>query len=150
MITSSEDMTILIIAGAAVSAAMALGSVQGVTKRIGALRKSADRIGMQNYNVPVNVTGNDEITTLEKDLEAMRQKIESYDGRLTAIVKERTKELEKTHDELKRRNKELEFANSLLHEADKMKDEFINVAAHELRTPIQPILTYGELAQEGW
>ena len=27
-----------------------------------------------------------------------------------------------------------------LREADKMKDEFINIAAHELRTPIQPIL----------
>ncbi len=28
-----------------------------------------------------------------------------------------------------------------LRETDKMKDEFINIAAHELRTPIQPILT---------
>ena len=27
-----------------------------------------------------------------------------------------------------------------LREADKMKDDFINIAAHELRTPIQPIL----------
>jgi signal transduction histidine kinase len=32
-----------------------------------------------------------------------------------------------------------------LKEADKMKDEFINVAAHELRTPIQPILGLSEL-----
>jgi signal transduction histidine kinase len=32
-----------------------------------------------------------------------------------------------------------------LKEADKMKDEFINVAAHELRTPIQPILGMTEL-----
>jgi signal transduction histidine kinase len=31
-----------------------------------------------------------------------------------------------------------------LKESDKMKDEFINVAAHELRTPIQPILGLSE------
>jgi signal transduction histidine kinase len=32
-----------------------------------------------------------------------------------------------------------------LKEIDKMKDEFINVAAHELRTPIQPIIGLSEL-----
>jgi signal transduction histidine kinase len=32
-----------------------------------------------------------------------------------------------------------------LKEMDKMKDEFINVAAHELRTPIQPIIGLSEL-----
>src|SRR5207344_1196081 len=32
-------------------------------------------------------------------------------------------------------------ANKRLELHDKMKQEFINVAAHELRTPIQPILT---------
>jgi signal transduction histidine kinase len=32
-----------------------------------------------------------------------------------------------------------------LREIDKMKDEFINVAAHELRTPIQPIIGLSEL-----
>ena len=32
-----------------------------------------------------------------------------------------------------------------LRESDRMKDEFVNVAAHELRTPIQPILGLSEI-----
>jgi signal transduction histidine kinase len=32
-----------------------------------------------------------------------------------------------------------------LKESDRMKDEFVNVAAHELRTPIQPILGLSEI-----
>jgi two-component system, OmpR family, sensor histidine kinase VicK len=34
-----------------------------------------------------------------------------------------------------------------LKEADQMKSEFINVAAHELRTPIQPIISLSEVLQ---
>jgi len=40
--------------------------------------------------------------------------------------------------------KELENANEQLKYRDKLKDEFINVAAHELRTPRQPILGLAE------
>jgi len=42
--------------------------------------------------------------------------------------------------ELMRRDKELETANEQLRIRDKMQQDFINIAAHELRTPIQPIL----------
>jgi two-component system sensor histidine kinase VicK len=41
---------------------------------------------------------------------------------------------------LKDSNKQLEQANDQLKTQDKTQKEFINVAAHELRTPIQPIL----------
>ncbi|MFZ0894318.1 MAG: histidine kinase dimerization/phospho-acceptor domain-containing protein [Candidatus Nitrosopolaris sp.] len=37
--------------------------------------------------------------------------------------------------------KQVKEANERLKLHDKMQQEFINVAAHELRTPIQPILT---------
>ncbi len=41
---------------------------------------------------------------------------------------------------VKQRTTELETANERLKEHDKLQKEFINIAAHELRTPIQPML----------
>jgi signal transduction histidine kinase len=35
--------------------------------------------------------------------------------------------------------------NEVLKQKDRLKDEFINIAAHELRTPIQPILGLSEV-----
>jgi signal transduction histidine kinase len=50
-------------------------------------------------------------------------------------------------NEVKRRTRELESANEQLKLHDKMQKEFINVAAHELRTPIQPILGLSQIIQ---
>jgi len=47
--------------------------------------------------------------------------------------------------EVKRRTKELDEANEQLKVYGKMQREFINVAAHELKTPIQPILGITEV-----
>ena len=44
--------------------------------------------------------------------------------------------------------KELEKANEELRYKDELKDEFINIAAHELKTPIQPILGLCELLRD--
>jgi signal transduction histidine kinase len=53
-------------------------------------------------------------------------------------VKKRTKELQES-------NREIALANEALKVHDKMQKEFINVAAHELRTPIMPIIGLSEL-----
>jgi signal transduction histidine kinase len=42
--------------------------------------------------------------------------------------------------EVKKRTMELDTSNKQLKVHDKMQREFINIAAHELRTPVQPIL----------
>jgi signal transduction histidine kinase len=44
------------------------------------------------------------------------------------------------YDQLKESKKQLELAYEQLKRHDKMQEEFINIAAYELRTPIQPIL----------
>jgi signal transduction histidine kinase len=64
----------------------------------------------------------------------------SWNRRLQAAVGIRTQELRKANDSLIESNKLLASANEQLKVHDKMQNEFINVAAHELRTPIMPIL----------
>jgi signal transduction histidine kinase len=64
--------------------------------------------------------------------------LSSQFGKMRARIKART-------EELMRRDKELETANEELKSLDRLKDEFINIAAHELRTPIQPILSVTEV-----
>jgi two-component system, OmpR family, sensor histidine kinase VicK len=51
-------------------------------------------------------------------------------------------------DNLAYSNKQLAEANEQLKNRDKMQQEFINIAAHELRTPIMPIIGYAEILEE--
>src|SRR5918999_472130 len=51
------------------------------------------------------------------------------------------------NNEVKRTTKDLESANEQLKFHDKMQKEFINVAAHKQRTPIQPILGLSQIIQ---
>ncbi len=44
---------------------------------------------------------------------------------------------------------DLKKANEKLKKLDEMKDEFIGIASHELKSPLQPILGFAELAKSG-
>lgn len=68
----------------------------------------------------------------------------SWNKRLEAAVNTRTTELKEANDSLTKSNKLLAAANEQLKVHDKMQKEFINIAAHELRTPIMPILGEAE------
>jgi signal transduction histidine kinase len=71
---------------------------------------------------------------ISKDLEESRKVIEGYNKTLQQKVEERTKDLTKAYEDLKK--------------MDKLKDDFINIAAHELKTPLIPIIGYTDLLRE--
>src|SRR5919112_3045571 len=72
----------------------------------------------------------------------------SWNRRLETAVNSRTAELKKVNLSLTESNKLLAEANEQLKVHDKMQKEFINIAAHELRTPIMPILGEVEIIEE--
>jgi signal transduction histidine kinase len=67
----------------------------------------------------------------------------SWNKSLKLSVDARTSELNKAIESLNEVNEELR-------DHDKMQEEFINVAAHELRTPTQSIMGYSELLKRNY
>jgi signal transduction histidine kinase len=96
------------------------------------LKHAANEISKGNFNVDIKETStDDEIAELSSQFNTMKQSIVSTNENLNRLVKDRTRELE--------------IANEQLKNQEKMQKEFINIAAHELRTPVQPILGLSEV-----
>jgi len=101
--------------------------VARMLKPIFDLTQATSKIKKGNFDVLVRQKGSDELSVLT----------ESFNSMTTSM-----KELIKNHDDLTRK---IEAANDELKKKDELKNEFINIAAHELRAPIQPILALAEL-----
>ena len=111
-----------------VTTAFILYIVRKILKPIFDLTTATTEVKRGNLNVTVKSKVNgDELSVLT----------ESFNSMLTSL-----KNYIKKQNELKN---EIEKANEELKHKDQLKDEFINVAAHELRNPIQPILGLSEL-----
>lgn len=66
----------------------------------------------------------------------------------TKAINKSNVELDTMSKRLKTSNLSLESTNVQLRQHEKMQKEFINVAAHELRTPIQPILGLADVLRD--
>jgi signal transduction histidine kinase len=103
-------------------AAVVLYLVLRILRPIFDLTAATSEVSRGNLDVSVKSRGNDELSILGNSFNSMIRSLRSY--------------VKKQHE----LTKQLEDANEQLKYKDKLKDEFLNVAAHELRTPIQPIL----------
>lgn len=141
-----------------------------VSRPILKLRDAAVEIGKGRLSKKITIRSKDEIGQLadafrqmRADLKRSRIVIEDYADGLEKQVLKRTRELEKSKRAVEERAKELSEqrtatlnlledlheANKGLKELDKMKDEFLNVTSHELKTPLTPIMTYLEMLMDG-
>ena len=123
----TQQIEIIIASIATVIASLLIGrqiSQYSIIKPLLKLKSAAIQIAHGNFSsAGLNTsTRSDEIGELSRQFDTMRQ-----------ILDQRTRELEYS-------NKQLSVANERLQEHDKMQRDFINIAAHELRSPVQPLL----------
>jgi signal transduction histidine kinase len=64
----------------------------------------------------------------------------AWNKRLSNVVAAKTSELTKSNEQLQQANEQLKVH-------DRLQKEFINIAAHELRTPVQPLVGCAELIE---
>ena len=108
--------------------AVVLYLVMRILKPIFALTRATSEISRGNLDVSVKSRGNnDELSVLSDSFNFMVNSIKNNVNKQNELTKK-----------LKDANEELKYN-------DRLKDEFINVAAHELRSPIQPILGLSEI-----
>jgi len=106
--------------------------IRKILNPIFALTTATSEVKRGNLEVVVKskVNGNDELSFLIESFNSMITSIKNYIKKQNQL----TTELAKANEELKYR--------------DQLKDEFIHVAAHELKTPLQPILGLCELLRD--
>src|SRR5947209_12126820 len=101
--------------------------VARILRPIFVLTQATSKVEKGNLDVSVEQKGNDELAVLSRSFNSMIAFLRDYIKKQADL----TKKLEVANEELKRK--------------DQLKDEFINIAAHELRGPIQPILGLAEV-----
>ena len=146
---------ITILSGIMVGVAIIITSTflgNSISRPIKKLRDIMNEIAHGKFDSKIDVKGPREIDELAKQLDRMRSNIANTNTHLNELVQERTKKIENALSKLKENeealeesNKNLVLANERLARQSKVQREFINITAHELRTPIVPIITLTEL-----
>lgn len=108
---------------------LTLLTIRGISNGLQDLADAAARFGRGDFGRSVPIDSDDEIGQLASSLNRMGRQLEASYRELESRVKERTKELAQLAEENAKLYEEAR-------EAVQMRDEFMSIASHELKTPL--------------
>lgn len=120
-----------------------------VTSSLRELGKAVGEVGSGNLDVDLTgIRAEGEIRHLAQHFQHMVIQLRDLYNNLELKVEDRTIELEKANEVLKKQQQELEDANNRLREVNSYKSEFLAIMSHELRTPLTSVMAFTELLLE--
>ena len=102
-----------------------------VTRPLSQLREAAKSVAAGELTKRLNFTRQDELGDLGRTFDHM-----------SAVLSERTAQLEHVNDTLQEQNREVQ-------QASRLKSEFLANMSHELRTPLNAIIGFAQLMHDG-
>jgi signal transduction histidine kinase len=137
-LSNSSTNFLLMVIGSALVASIVGGIIisKSISSPIRKLVQAVRQISAGNFDTQLSApNSNDEIAELFRNFGDMAKKVRLTNKYLNAQVRSKTRELE--------------LANEVLKQKDRLKDEFISIASHELKTPVHPILEIAEAVKDG-
>ncbi len=121
-------------------------------KRFEVTKKNEDGRFYRMTSVPLkNPDGSCSMIQIRQDItdrQTLDEERKRYLAQLEDLNRRMEQEVEKRVQELRETNAEFRLANERLKELNLEKSEFIDIAVHDLRTPLTSIVSYADLLQK--
>ena len=150
-ITKTSSTLLLIINIVSITGAVLIGWLfveRRLIRRLGVVSQQIQRIAGGNLEVPIEVSGNDEIGKLAKALEVFRQN--ALEVQRLSLVEQLADELKEMYQDLEQANEKLKSAQDQIVMQEKLAalGQLTAGVAHEIKNPMNFIMNFAQVSKD--
>lgn len=150
-VTKTSSTLLLIINIVSITGAVLIGWLfveRRLIRRLGIVSQQIQRIAGGNLEIPIEVSGNDEIGVLAKALEVFRQN--ALEIQRLSLVEQLADELKEMYQDLEKANEKLKSAQDQVVMQEKLAalGQLTAGVAHEIKNPMNFIMNFAQVSKD--
>ena len=150
-VTRTSSTLLLIINIISITGAVLIGWLfveRRLIRRLGIVSQQIQRIAGGNLEIPIEVSGNDEIGELAKALEVFRQN--ALEVQRLSLVEQLADELKEMYQDLEKANEKLKSAQDQIVMQEKLAalGQLTAGVAHEIKNPMNFIMNFAQVSED--